>query len=211
MKYFPFFMDVSKMQCLIIGGGEVACHKLKAMLAYEMALTVIGTAICEEIKELVIEHKEKVTLKEQPFLITDLLEADVVFAATSDQFLNHLVAEECKRLHLFVNVVDEQEECNFIMPAIIHTEELQIAISSEGKSPAAVSYLKQEIRLSIPKGFDRLVRQLGECREYVMKMVPQQKRRKRIFDWLLVLGLQNGCSISNELIKEVVAQMQEKE
>ncbi|MDO5519137.1 MAG: bifunctional precorrin-2 dehydrogenase/sirohydrochlorin ferrochelatase [bacterium] len=211
MKYFPFFMDVSGKHGLIVGGGQVAYQKLRAMLSYDITMTVIGENICDQIKKTTKEHPEKIEWKEQQFASTDLKQADVVFAATSNEMLNHLIAEECKKMHLLVNVVDQQEECNFIMPAILHTEELQIAISSGGTSPAAVGYLKRFLEMKIPDGFDRLVRQLGDCRGYVKEMVPDQKVRKRVFDWLLILGIQNKCSISDKLIKEVVAQMSQEE
>ena len=35
MGYFPFFIDIKGKKGLIIGGGRIAEHKLKKILAYE--------------------------------------------------------------------------------------------------------------------------------------------------------------------------------
>ena len=43
MGYFPFFIDIKGKKGLIIGGGRIAEHKLKKILAYEPDITVVAT------------------------------------------------------------------------------------------------------------------------------------------------------------------------
>ena len=45
--------------------------------------------------------------------------ADFVIAATSDEGLNRAISRRCKSLRIPVNVVDVQEECSFIFPALV--------------------------------------------------------------------------------------------
>ena len=49
MAYFPFYMDVEGMVCLIAGGGKVASRKVFTMLEYGAAVRVIAPEAEEEI------------------------------------------------------------------------------------------------------------------------------------------------------------------
>ena len=42
MKYFPFYMELSKKSVLLIGGGEVAERKLDLLLKANAKLTIIS-------------------------------------------------------------------------------------------------------------------------------------------------------------------------
>ena len=52
MAYFPFYMDVEGMVCLIAGGGKVASRKVSTMLEYGAGVRVIAPEATEEIREL---------------------------------------------------------------------------------------------------------------------------------------------------------------
>ena len=50
-----------------------------------------------------------------------------------------------RRCRVLVNVVDRRDHCDFIMPSVLRRGELQIAVSTGGRSPA----LAREIRLRL--------------------------------------------------------------
>ena len=61
----------------------------------------------------------------------------MVIAATNDTDVNIRVYDDAERRAMLVNVVDVPPLCNFILPAIIRTGPLAIAISTAGASPGA--------------------------------------------------------------------------
>ena len=60
----------------------------------------------------------------------------MVIAATDDTEANIRVYNDAERRAMLVNVVDVPPLCNFILPAIVRTGPLAIAISTARASPA---------------------------------------------------------------------------
>ncbi len=69
----------------------------------------------------------------------------MVIAATNDSEVNIGIYEDAERRAMLVNVVDVPPLCNFILPAIIRTGPLAIAISTAGASPALAKRIRNEI------------------------------------------------------------------
>ena len=69
----------------------------------------------------------------------------MAIAATDDTDVNIAVYDDAERRAMLVNVVDVPPLCNFILPAIVRTGPLAIAISTAGASPALAKRMKREI------------------------------------------------------------------
>ena len=65
--------------------------------------------------------------------------------ATNDTDVNIAVYDDAERRAMLVNVVDVPPLCNFILPAIVRTGPLAIAISTAGASPALAKRMKREV------------------------------------------------------------------
>ena len=65
---------------------------------------------------------------------------------------------------MLVNVVDVPPLCNFILPAIIRTGPLAIAISTAGASPALAKRIRNEIAEEYGEPYARLAILLNEVR-----------------------------------------------
>ena len=65
---------------------------------------------------------------------------------------------------MLVNVVDVPPLCNFILPAIVRTGPLAIAISTAGASPALAKRIKREIAEEYGEPYARLAVLLNEAR-----------------------------------------------
>ncbi len=205
MAYFPFFVDIEKQKCLIAGGGMVALRKVEVLLPYGPAITVVSPEFAPELKELA--EQSGVLLKERDFYMEDLKEADFVVAATDDPALNRQISLSCRKNRIPVNVVDVKEECSFIFPSIVREDDVVIGISSGGKSPTVTQDLKQKIRGVIPEGYGRLVRQLGEYRDFVKIRVPDLSQRTVIFKRMVDVGRAHGCSLNDRMVEELIDQV----
>ncbi len=86
----------------------------------------------------------------------------LVIAATDQPELNLKIGQDAREAGALVNVVDNLQACDFIVPAVTGRGNLQIAISSGGKSPALArrvkeilnSYFKEMSNDSIETGSD---------------------------------------------------------
>ena len=206
MAYFPFFIDIEQKKCLVVGGGTVALRKVEVLLPYGAILIVVAPSIHEDIIAMAKEDSSQLVLNKREFEDKDLDGIDFCIAATQDEELNNRISSICKQKNILVNVVDVKEECSFIVPAIIHNEAYDIAVSSGGKSPIAASYLKRRIRESIPQDYGVLVEQLGIYRDYVKEQIPNQQIRAEVFRHLFDNGLENNCNLTKDMVNEVVMQ-----
>src|SRR5204862_728559 len=126
----------------------------------------------------------------------DLEGAFMVIAATDDSEVNIGVFEDAERRAMLVNVVDVPPLCNFILPAIVRTGPLAIAISTAGASPALAKRMKREIAETYGEPYARLAVILNDARGWAKATLPTYQDRKVFFE-----GIVNGHPDPIELIQ----------
>ena len=117
----------------------------------------------------------------------DLEGVFMAIAATDDTDVNIAVYDDAERRAMLVNVVDVPPLCNFILPAIVRTGPLAIAISTAGASPALAKRMKREIAESYGEPYARLAVLLNEVRGWAKATLPTYQDRKEFFE-----GIVNG-------------------
>ena len=105
MKYFPFFMELSKQSVLLIGGGEVAERKLDLLLKANAKLTIISPQFTDYILDL-IKNNKNITAISSTYK-TEHMDNNFSFviAATNDESLNEEIASQANQKGILVNVV----------------------------------------------------------------------------------------------------------
>lgn len=214
MAYFPFMIDIKDKNCLVVGGGTIAFHKVKVLVDFGVHIRVVAAEICRELQALAdryIEEKQQDKLEleivQREFQDSDVEGMDFVVAATDDELLNCHISDLCRQKNILINAVDMKEACSFIFPAIIREEDLLIAVSTGGQSPAAAAYVKKQIRNTIPEYYGNMVETLGEYREYILKHVHTAKERKRVFNRLLEYGDAHEGQISPEIVNKIIQEV----
>lgn len=205
MAYFPFMIDICDKKCLVVGGGNIALHKVKILLGFEVNILVVAQSFDEAFYALEKEEKRLRLLKRE-FLERDIEGMDFVVAATNQEKVNQHISDLCRQKNILVNAVDMKEACSFIFPAMIQEKDMLVAVSSGGQSPAAVSYLKKKLQTAIPDYYGEMTETIGEYREYILEQVPTAKKRKEIFYKLLDYGEEHGGDIPEEVVKRLVEQ-----
>ena len=98
---------------------------------------------------------------------------------------------------MLVNVVDVPPLCNFILPAIVRTGPLAIAISTAGASPALAKRMKREIAEMFGEPYARLAMILNDARGWAKATLPTYQDRKEFFE-----GIVNGDPDPIELLRD---------
>ncbi len=206
MAYFPMFVDMTKRECLIVGGGNVAYRKVIVMLDFGAKVTVVAEDICDELRKLTIDdiasedktgsytaNKEnRITFIKRRFERKDCDGMEMVIAATDDSVLNHEIAEYCKAKDIMVNAVDQKADCSFIFPSYIKEKNLVAAFSSGGNSPVLTQYLKGKEQEILTPFLGELNEYMGQIREKVIAQYDTQAERKRVFKEILCAAIDNG-------------------
>jgi siroheme synthase-like protein len=97
---------------------------------------------------------------------------------------------------MLVNVVDVPPLCNFILPAIVRSGPLAIAISTAGASPALAKRIKSELAAEYGEVYARLAVLLNEVRGWAKSTLPTYQDRKAFFE-----GIVNGSPDPIELLR----------
>lgn len=199
MAYFPLFIQLKDCPCLVVGGGPVAWHKACVLQDFGARVSVTAPKVCREIRNMA-----EVVWHEKPYEETDLEEARLVVAATSDKRLNHQIAEQCRERGILVNAVDQQEDCDFIFPSYLKQGEVVAAFSSGGQSPLLTQYLKRENEALITAFLGELAGCLGELRKEVKESIEPEERRRQIYEEVLRLGLERGEIPAKEELDQII-------
>lgn len=200
MAYFPFMIDITDKNCLVVGGGTIAFHKVKILSEYDVRIHVVSSEICKELYEFEAAY-ETVEIHKRSFQDSDIERQDFVIAATDDRDLNNYISHLCKEHNILVNVVDTKEACSFIFPALLKREDLLVSVSTGGKSPAGAAYVKKKIDSSIPEFYGKMMTNLGDYREYILKNVNEEDR-KEVFNRLLQYGSEHNGEIPAKIVEQ---------
>jgi siroheme synthase-like protein len=183
----PFYMACLKLKdrrCVVVGGGEVGLEKVEGLLACDATVALIAPtavpALEEHAREGAIEWQQRPYAGEQ-----DLDGALLAIAATDDTEVNIAVYEDAERRAMLVNVVDVPPLCNFILPAIVRTGPLAIAISTAGASPALAKRMKREIAAAFGEPYAQLAIMLNDARGWAKATLPTYQERKEFFEGIV--------------------------
>jgi siroheme synthase-like protein len=167
LSYYPVFLKICGMKCVVVGGGQVALRKVRALLEHEANIDVIGPDICSELIALADVKRIRVFLRD--FKPEDLQKAFIAIAATDNRDINQQVAEEARRNSVLVNVVDDAESSNFIVPSCIQRGDITIAISTAGRSPALARKIRTKLEQDFGDEYASLVTLINEVRTEVIQ------------------------------------------
>ena len=167
-------------RCVVVGGGEVGLEKVEGLLACGGKVTLVAPDAVPELERLAAEGS--IAWERREYRSSDLEATFIVIAATGDTEVNIRVFEDAERRAMLVNVVDVPPLCNFILPAIVRTGPLAIAISTAGASPALAKRIRDEIAAEYGEPYAKLAVMLNEVRGWAKATLPTYKDRKAFFE-----------------------------
>jgi len=195
----PFYiacLRLSGRRCVVVGGGDVGLEKVEGLLACDADVTLVAPEAHPELVQLALEGS--IRWERRPYAgPSDLEGAFMAIAATDDTDVNIAVYEDAERRAMLVNVVDVPALCNFILPAIVRTGPLAIAISTAGASPALAKRMKREIADRYGEPYARLAVLLNEVRGWAKGTLPTYQERKEFFESIV-----NGDPDPIELLRD---------
>ena len=180
----PFYIACLKLKgrrCVVIGGGDMGLEKSEGLLACGGDVTVISPDAGPELEALAAEGS--ITWEQRDYAGPQDLEAVfIVIACTDSTETNIQIYEDAEKRAMLVNIVDVPPLCNFILPAIVRTGPLAIAISTAGASPALAKRMKREISELVGEEYAQLAIMLNETRGWAKGTLPTYQDRKAFFE-----------------------------
>jgi precorrin-2 dehydrogenase/sirohydrochlorin ferrochelatase len=160
---FPIFLKLEDRKCVIVGGGAMAEQKLSLLLEAGASVTVVSPAATSTIERYASEGV--ITWSKRPFEPVDLDGALLAISATANREVDEVVYREAERRGVLCNTVDDPPRCHFYYPSVLRRGDLQIAISTNGKSPALAQRLRKELENTFDASYEQWLDWLGKVRE----------------------------------------------
>jgi len=188
MAYLPVFIDIKDKECLVIGGGRIALHKVRVLLDFEGTVRCVAREFSDALMELA-KGNDNLILEEREYTTEDLDRSYLVIAATDRGEVNAEVSKYCREHRIPVNAVDDKENCGFIFSSYLKEQNLVAAFSSSGNSPLLTQYLRDREREIMTPEMGQLNERLGAMRDEVMQKYGSEAERRAVYravleEWL---------------------------
>jgi precorrin-2 dehydrogenase/sirohydrochlorin ferrochelatase len=121
------------------------------------------------------------TLDQRAYQERDIEGFDIVIVATDTVELHKAIYEESRGSRILVNSVDNTDYCDFIFPSYVKKDDLTIAFSTGGASPAFAKYIRRHFEKIIPEGVGAFLKKMKALRS----TMPKGKERMDYFDSLV--------------------------
>jgi len=181
--YYQAGLNLRGRPCLVVGGGGVAQRKAAGLHEAGARVRVVAPEC--------LPMPQGAAVARRPFEDADLDGVVLAVAASDDRELNARVARLAREHGVWVNVVDEPDEGDVVLPAVVRRGDLRIAISTGGASPALARRLRERLDAELGPEWGDLTELLGALRAQwepraIAAGVPPDARRAA---WHAVLDL----------------------
>lgn len=171
---YPIHLDLSNKQVMVAGGGPVAYRKIRDLLKEKAIITVISIDAVEEIQKL--HEQKRLTWIARKVRKNDFEKAFLVVAATNSSEVNAEIAANIGENQL-INVADQPEIGNFIIPSAVKRGKLVLSVSTSGASPSLSSLIKKELEETYTEDYESYLDFLFECRTIIKNEYSKIKRK----------------------------------
>jgi uroporphyrin-III C-methyltransferase/precorrin-2 dehydrogenase/sirohydrochlorin ferrochelatase len=183
LDHLPIFFNVKGQRALVVGDGTLAARKADLLVRAGCDLTVIAPTPNKDLARLLQE--QQITHKTDDLDADDLEDCVIAFGAASDTAVNRKLHDLATAAGIPVNISDDPELCDFIMPALVDRSPVLIAIGSGGTSPLLTRMLKARFETTIPAAYGRVAEFAGQYRQRVKDSIPNMTRRRRFWETMI--------------------------
>lgn len=166
MHLFPIFLKLTGKPVLVVGGGAVARSKIESLLDAGARLRVVAPQADGVIREW--GREQSLMWEPREFQPSDVRDSVMVFAATGISRVDRAVFAACRARRVLCNVVDDPAYCDFYSAAIARRGDLQIAVSTAGRSPALAQQIRDALLAQYGPEWEHRLRELGQARRELL-------------------------------------------
>lgn len=157
---FPIFLDLKDKIVTVIGSGNIARRRIKALLSYGTKVRVISPNASNNLKmagildwedELMPSYRGGIEVIDRRYEPGDLEGAVIAVTATDDREVNHQVYNEACDRKIFVSVADKKDESSYFFPATWLGENLSVGIVGDGTDHRYVRRSAEAIREALDR------------------------------------------------------------
>ncbi len=211
-KSYPIALtQLAGVRCVVVGGGEVALRKVRALLQSGAHVCVVSPALHPLLTEWhaagQIEHWAR------PYAPDDLAGAFLAIAATDRREVNAAVAAEARQRDILCNIADDPDGSSFHTLATVTRGSVLLAATTGGESPALAAHIRRKLEQTFGPEYGILAERLGRLRAEVgQSLVPAARAqlwRALATDDVLEMVRNNDLAGLERLIETLIAELKQ--
>ncbi len=156
---YPVNLVIAGAPVLVVGGGHIALRKVAGLLESGANVTVIAPRIVDGLA-----GRDDVNWRRRRYRFGDAAAYRVVISATGVRKIDEKIYRDAVDAGVPVNVADVPHLCTFTLPAIVRRGDVQVAVSTNGRSPALASWLRDQLAESLPEAIGEALDLVAEVR-----------------------------------------------
>lgn len=178
---YPISIRLEGQAAAVVGGGNVACRKIKRLVEEKAMVVVLAPRIVPEIEALMASGRviwqqagyEEFRWRHGAFRL--------VFAATDDASVNSRVCRDARAAGALVNSATEPNDCDFFVPAVVRRGDVELTVGTGGDSPAFARLLRQDVEARYHECFGEFATWLAGARQELLHTVDSAQKRQRLW------------------------------
>ncbi len=207
---YPIMLDLEGAPVLVVGGGSVAQRKVESLVEVGARVVVVAPDVADPIRKMA--EDEVIELEQRGFyqgIFENRPNIRLVFGATNDREVNLRVYRSASNNRIPCNIADVPDLCSFIVPAVVRSGDVLVAISTGGASPALARKIRKDLQNSIGPEYGMMATLMATLRAKVLELGLGSDENKKIFTVLVEsdilkelrhLEIENVRSILAELL-----------
>jgi len=173
-------LKICDKPCLVVGGGDVAERKAGRLLDFGASVVVVGKTLTPGLETM--KKESRINHIEADYDNAFLDDAFLVIGATDRDDVNADISRDGREKGILVNIVDDPDKCDFVLPSLLKQGDLLIAISTGGKSPALAKKLREEMEQLFGTEYQTLLEVMGQLREKLVVEGRSSDENRRLFE-----------------------------
>lgn len=165
----------------------MAQRKVEGLVEGQASVTVISPSTTKVLDALAAQGLIRIIRRE--YRQGDLEGAFLVISATDNEGINKAVFAEAQKKGILINVVDQPELCNFIVPSMVRRGDLVISISTSGKCPALARRVRKEIEKQYGPEYEEYLLLLSQAREKIKASYETEQERGKALERVMDSGI----------------------
>ena len=167
MNFCPIFLNMNEKSVLLVGGGKIACRKLKILLNFTKNVVLVSKSFNDEIKEVILNNN--LSFYERAYITNEIKNFDLAVIAIDDILLQEEIYLQSKQTRCLCNFADLPHKCDFSFGAHLIKEDLIISISTNGGAPSVIKEFKKWLDKKIPDTLIDFIKEIKSDRKSLKK------------------------------------------
>lgn len=182
-NYFAIGLSVEGKRAVVIGGGQLAEHRVRLLLDCKARVAVVSPDLTAQLQRQV--EAGAIEWTPRRYQAGDLEGAALVLATTNRRQTNAAIYRDARAAGVLANIADDVPHCDFILPAVVRRGFVQLFIHTNGKLPALSGWMRRKLESLLPADLGERAAELELLRPIVAAAHPEMEQRRKVWNEIL--------------------------